>query len=979
MASFDGRTFRTFNTSHGLANNNVRFVLEAQNGNLWFGTDGGGISVFDGRTFQTISEANGLPSGHIRSLAQAADGTVWAGTLGGGIAVIDLRPDTVLVARITDAHGLPNLKVRALLKSADGRMWAGTDGGLCVFEPGSRTSPKMVDGLPDPKVLCLFIDNTAQLWAGTEHGAVCFEKSGPKTFMEEDGLDDPRIRSIAQDAAGRMWFATQRGVWYLNNGLFSTVTEANGLSNARVRSLLRDRQGNLWFGTWFGGICRFSGADITLFRGRDGLRTNQVTAVLAEADTLWVGTLDGLSLLVRNPNNAWTVQPDLAPIGLFGHRINTIARKGPNEVWVGSDNGITIIKGKKLEVFSPDKIPLSDEVKCVLFARNGTVWVGSSTGVSSYKIENDRYRSVDFWSENNANESEAGTLAEDTQGRIWIGFTRASVVRFADGQFSIPAPLGTIRNIAQVVARPSGEMVVATHGSGLYVVSADGTALRQISKVDGLMADDLNLASFDLQGRLVVGSSLGVDVVSGMGTTGPLGVKHYGAREGFYGSETFERAIQRAPDGTLWIGTARGLTAVGTRPDARTTDAPTTHITQVTLASGSVLIDVLAGRAPQPSIDIPYENNTVQVEFTGIDLSYPENVRYQWRMTGFSDTWSAPIADHNERLTNIPPGTYVFEVRACNADGLCDTTPAQLQIRVRTPFWRTWGFIIAAGIVAALAVLGMVRLRERRARLERERLQRMVDERTRDLTLEKQRSDDLLHNILPHETAEELKSTGTAQARQFNLVTVLFTDFKGFTQLSEQLSPRELVKDLNDCFTAFDNICEKHGIEKIKTIGDAYMAAGGLPTPCPDHAQRVVRAALEMREFIDNRVTSDQRPVTSENSGEAKGDNERQSEQRTANGEQPSGSSLVTHHSSLQIRIGIHTGPVVAGIVGVKKFQYDIWGDTVNTASRMESSGEVGKVNISEATYALVKDEFACEYRGEVEAKGKGRMGMWFV
>ena len=213
------------------------------------------------------------------------------------------------------------------------------------------------------------------------------------------------------------------------------------------------------------------------------------------------------------------------------------------------------------------------------------------------------------------------------------------------------------------------------------------------------------------------------------------------------------------------------------------------------------------------------------------------------------------------------------------------------------------------------------------------------------ISKEKKRSDELLLNILPEETAEELKLTGTAQPQSFDLISVMFTDFKGFTQLSEKLSAKELVNEINECFSAFDHIMTKYGVEKIKTIGDAYMAAGGLPTPNQTHAVDVVNAAIEVREFMDAHKAK-----------------------KAAAGQ-----------LFFEIRIGVHTGPVVAGIVGVKKFAYDIWGDTVNTASRMESSGEIGKVNISGTTYEMVKDKFKFQHRGKIQAKGKGEIDMYFV
>lgn len=210
---------------------------------------------------------------------------------------------------------------------------------------------------------------------------------------------------------------------------------------------------------------------------------------------------------------------------------------------------------------------------------------------------------------------------------------------------------------------------------------------------------------------------------------------------------------------------------------------------------------------------------------------------------------------------------------------------------------------------------------------------------------EKKRSDELLLNILPAETAEELKNTGSAKAKDFEEVTVMFTDFKNFTKMSEQLSAQELVNEINYCYSAFDNIIGKHGIEKIKTIGDAYMCAGGLPVPNKTNAQDVVNAAIEIRDFMMIEM------------------HKRQAGNRPF----------------FEIRVGCHTGPVVAGIVGVKKFAYDIWGDTVNIAARMESSGEPGKVNISGSTYHLVKEKFMCTHRGKIEAKNKGMIDMYFV
>jgi class 3 adenylate cyclase/Tfp pilus assembly protein PilF len=213
------------------------------------------------------------------------------------------------------------------------------------------------------------------------------------------------------------------------------------------------------------------------------------------------------------------------------------------------------------------------------------------------------------------------------------------------------------------------------------------------------------------------------------------------------------------------------------------------------------------------------------------------------------------------------------------------------------------------------------------------------------LDKQKVQIENLLLNILPSEVAQELQATGKATPRHYESVSVLFTDFKGFTTIADKMTPGKLVEELNDCFMAFDNIIERNELEKIKTIGDSYMCAGGIPGADAAHPYKIVKAGLEIQQYIHD------------------------------NNERRKNLGLEVW----DIRIGIHIGPVVAGVVGKKKYAYDIWGSTVNIASRMESNGHPGQVNISSTTYELVKDKFACSHRGKIYAKNVGEIDMYFV
>lgn len=257
--------------------------------------------------------------------------------------------------------------------------------------------------------------------------------------------------------------------------------------------------------------------------------------------------------------------------------------------------------------------------------------------------------------------------------------------------------------------------------------------------------------------------------------------------------------------------------------------------------------------------------------------------------------------------------------------------------------FRRFAYVLGSLLFVILAMLGISWFFARRARRRLESQNRQIQAQNLQIQEEQRKSDGLLLNILPEEIAAELKSSGTATPRLYESATVLFSDFVNFTRLSATLSPNELIDELNECFLAFDEICERHGLEKIKTIGDAYMCAGGLPIPNNSHAADAVRAALEMANWLENRKKSKPQAHLAE------------------------------------MRIGIHTGPVMAGVIGKNKFAYDIWGDAVNLAARLEEHGEPGRVNVSAATADAVGHLFKAQHRGKKDVHNKGAVDMYFI
>ena len=339
------------------------------------------------------------------------------------------------------------------------------------------------------------------------------------------------------------------------------------------------------------------------------------------------------------------------------------------------------------------------------------------------------------------------------------------------------------------------------------------------------------------------------------------------------------------------------------------------------------------------NIVLSFRNNNITFE-----LEPSDSINYQFFLEGFDREWSDWKRISFKEYTNLPAGKYLFKIRYINSASTGGEI-SLLSLRI-LPLW----YFSRLAIIFYIIVFSLIiwtfydQLNLRFAR-KLYMLEQIINKRTEDLVIEKEKTEALLANVLPKNTASEIMEKGKATKIKYNFVTVLFSDIQGFTKIAEETNPEILIDELDKFFFYFDSVVEKFGIEKIKTIGDAYMCAGGIPEKNRTNPVEVILAALEMKAYMNKLKEA----------------------------------SEVEGMKYWDIRIGIHTGTVVAGVVGQKKLSYDIWGDTVNTASRMESSGEAGKINISGTTYEFVKEFFKCEYRGKMPVKYKGELEMYFV
>jgi signal transduction histidine kinase/ligand-binding sensor domain-containing protein/CheY-like chemotaxis protein len=774
LSRYDGYRFTIFRNVVGdpktLANNWVRVLFVDRKGRMWIGTDGG-LDRYEPATGsfshfvpdEPAKRGNG--NRHIRAIVDDGKDGLWLATADG------LQHFDIASGRFDTWHHVPGVpdslasdKLTALARGRDGRLWIGTASGLDSLDPERmhfRHHPSPRGGKYD-FVQALMVDAGQGLWVGSMGGVerLSLGPSGAiRTFGVDDGIPPGEISVLYEDAERQVWVGSHdRGLyrWMPAQGRFERhphrITDNYSLGDNQVTALYGDRVGTFWVGTWYGGVSRAdmgSGGFARIVRGDDtplALEDNKVRGIVGDAaGRLWLATNGGLHRFdpATGADQAWRLAPVEA--GISGDAMATSVALGRDgTVWLGTRNGLARVDPKTGRIvrrtLSADDVD-ANNVRNVHVTRDGTVWAATRGGL--HRIAPDG-RQTTYQHDPAVGASLADNIVrpmlEDHHGRFWVGtFDGLDLLDRATGKFrhfrhdpDDPASLSH-DEVHYLLEDRRGDLWVGTAvGLNRMVIGADGTPRFQRYTVRDGMADDVVAAmQEDLDGFIWVSSSSGLhrlDPASGAW-------RNYNSTDGTIEGAYFDASALRVADGTLYFGGNNGITAFNPRALHDNLIAPRAVITGLQIF-GQPWQDLRPGMLPGPierlsGITLTPQDSVFSLEFSALHFAAPGRNRFAYRLAGFDQDWIG--VDASKRFatyTNLDPGSYTFQVRAANKDGVWSDAAATLEITVLPPYWKTWWFRTLCGMVVAGCGYGAYRIRVDVLRRQKAMLEQQVSART---------------------------------------------------------------------------------------------------------------------------------------------------------------------------------------------------------------------------------------------------------
>jgi ligand-binding sensor domain-containing protein len=763
--------FRSYSVTDGLAQSQVFAMCEDDRGYLWLGTRGGGVSRFDGNQFRNYKTYDGLINDFVRTIETDAEGNVWIGTDEGACI---FNGHTFSEVKMP---GSPHT-VRSIVCAGDGKIWIGTeDTGLFVLEKGKFTlyreyNPDIkseFDILPSALVNGIFEDSDGSIWVGTSRGVMHFLKDGTTEKYDRDhgipGTAD--IYSIARDGQGRLWFASYgSGLYQLKSkGKFTRFTQENGLANNTTHCMVVDKKGRLWVGTP-GGVTRIDGENVITFTEQQGLCSNAVSSIIQDSwGNIWFGTsgggvcrLDGERFIHFNEksgdmgawvymvfcdtsNHMWFSTSNggvteydgeyftnyFEGAGFTSFKVRAMTQDTTGRMWFGTTgDGLYSFADRSFSHYTRSNGLSQSVVSCLFVDSLNRIWAGTAGGfISVLDQTSDRITRVGKDSGfADPKSSRVSCIKSDAQGNIWVGTNAgAYLMEYDSAHMHVKKHYTTSDGLAGNFIRSitTDQFGNLWFGAAGGVTCYDGTKFIKYTIENDFASDNVYSLIADKEGHLWVGTEKGVDRALYDASGKITSIKHYGKGEGFTGIEVSQNAACLDTGNGVWFGTINGASVYHPESDFINEAPPKIHITGIRLFFDPIEETEYGKNKdgykwfPIPEeLILPYEENHLRFEFTGIDLRNPEGVMFRWKLLGFETDWVPENFERQTTYSNLRPGDYTFQVQAKNSDGYWSDLQS-FSFRITPPIYETLSFRLGIGGGILLLLIVVFRWRLKRA------------------------------------------------------------------------------------------------------------------------------------------------------------------------------------------------------------------------------------------------------------------------
>lgn len=1009
---YDGHSFEVYNASEtkGLNSNYIRTALKDRNGTLWFGTNNG-LTKFEleSETFETFSDkkAGALD---FQDIAEGEDGLLWLSSVNKGLFSFDRN-----TKKFRSHQSVLSSGKTAQIATVEDYLIVATEGGVVhVLKKGKKVFEERISGKFEVAINEMYARDDFSVLLATSGGLYVLDLDNKTILRKIVSAELTRARINTTGA-----FLTEKNQWVITtrgDGLYLVDSEGNtrnfredifqknALLIDELNTLFRDNSGNIWIGSQRG-LTTFHPDDNGILgfgpSGNDekGIPTPNVWSFgeSASGRYTYIGTDRSVSRwdrktgtfrqFYRNKEHSSVVTGEMDVLGIYvisESRLLVACADGAFELNIRQDGY------EFLQIHESDDVLKVEHTKAysILHWKGSKCFIATRGGVLLYDYDSKEVQAFTH-DQNNPDKTIAPGICrvayKDRKGRVWFATSSGGLSRLVTNEetgglsivpykYNAQLRKASTNYITSIHLDRNDNFWLSTLGSGLIKWNEKSRKSIVYNQSDGLPNDVIYSVLKGSDGNLWLSTNKGLCSFSPESGK----VKVFTEQEGLMSNEFNLGAYMKADDGHLYFGGIDGYNYFDPKNLAKPRKDLSIRFTKFKLENnwltpGKEGVPLSAPIFRTSELFLGYRQNSFTLRFQPSDIGNGETVNYKYHLIG-SDEGEILLGSMNEIHFNaLASGDYELLIYARRGNGPWGEAPARMKIHIASPFWRTWWFWSIIGVILVLGVRVFIRRRIDSARREQIRLEIKVKNRTKEiqqqnqkiaaqklkieeernkvlkqqklLQVEKDKTEKLLKNVIPESTAEELKKRGKARARAYKTVSVLFTDFVGFTKISDRMPPTELVKKLDVYFTKFDEIIVKNNLEKIKTIGDAYMCAGGVPVRNNTNPIDTCLAALQIQDYMSQRKHD----------------------------------AIANDQEFWELRLGINTGEVTAGVIGSERLAYDVWGATVNQAQRMEMLGAPGKVTITGATYQHIEPYFECTFKGKAQTKSRGLIDMYEV